>query len=265
MDSVAQGAEEWALYYLSLGWSVIPLRPQDKRPALRWRAYQERFADIAELQEWFRRWPNANIGIVTGTLSGLIVLDVDSRHGGDRSLKRLVDVHGSLPRTIQVVTGGGGRHHYFSHGGVEIHNRAGIAPGIDVRAQGGYVVAPPSIHPNGRPYVWVEGNDPRSVSPAPFPRWLSHEADVRAGRHRHSKAYWRELIKMGVPEGERNTTIASITGHLLWHGVDPEVAMELMLSWNRVRCRPPLSDEEVVRTVESITRLHRRETEHSPG
>jgi hypothetical protein len=61
-----------------------------------------------------------------------------------------------------------------------------------------------------------------------------------------------------VPEGERNTTVASLTGHLLWHGVDPEVTMELLLCWNRVRCRPPLTDDEVIRTVLSITRLHRR-------
>ena len=66
-----------------------------------------------------------------------------------------------------------------------------------------------------------------------------------------------------MPEGERNATLASLTGHLLWRGVDPEVALELMLAWNRTRCRPPLSDEEVVRVVESIVRLHGRARE--PG
>ena len=60
----------------------------------------------------------------------------------------------------------------------------------------------------------------------------------------------------GVNEGERNSTIASLTGHLLWHGVDPQVALELMLAWNRLRCCPPLDDEEVARVVASITRLH---------
>jgi hypothetical protein len=65
---------------------------------------------------------------------------------------------------------------------------------------------------------------------------------------------WRNLVREGVSEGERNATIASFTGHLLWHGVDPDVTMELMLAWNRVRCRPPLEDEEVIRTVRSIER-----------
>ena len=73
--------------------------------------------------------------------------------------------------------------------------------------------------------------------------------------------YWRNIIKQGPPEGERNTTIASLTGHLLWHGVDTEVVQELLLCWNRVRCRPALSDDEVVHTVYSVARLHEQHTE----
>jgi hypothetical protein len=68
-----------------------------------------------------------------------------------------------------------------------------------------------------------------------------------------------------VPAGGRNNTIASLSGHLLWHGVDSEVVTELLLCWNRLRCRPPLSDDEVVRTVQSITRLHERGDEPGPG
>ena len=60
----------------------------------------------------------------------------------------------------------------------------------------------------------------------------------------------------GVNRGERNNSVASLAGHLLWHGVDPAVVLELLLCWNRVRCRPPLDDEEVARAVLSITRLH---------
>jgi len=65
-------------------------------------------------------------------------------------------------------------------------------------------------------------------------------------------------VEEGVEAGARNNTIASLSGHLLWRGVDPPVVMELLLCWNRVRCRPPLPDEEVARTVASITRTHRR-------
>lgn len=72
--------------------------------------------------------------------------------------------------------------------------------------------------------------------------------------------YWRRLINEGVAQGQRNNTIASLTGHLLWHGVDPEVTQELLLCWNRIRCLPPLSDAEVIRTVDSITHLQERQT-----
>jgi hypothetical protein len=70
-------------------------------------------------------------------------------------------------------------------------------------------------------------------------------------------------VREGVSEGERNATLASLTGHLLWRGVDPQVVLELMLAWNRTRCRPPLSDEEAARVVESIVRLRGRAPE--PG
>jgi hypothetical protein len=76
------------------------------------------------------------------------------------------------------------------------------------------------------------------------------------GRRGHSLSHWRRLLREGVAEGERNNSIASLAGHLLWHGVDAEVATELLLTWNAVRCRPPLDADEVVRTVASITRLH---------
>jgi hypothetical protein len=75
-------------------------------------------------------------------------------------------------------------------------------------------------------------------------------------RRGHPIAHWRRLVSDGVPAGERNNTIASLTGHLLRHGVDSAVVMELLLCWNRVRCRPPLVDEEVAAVVMSISRLH---------
>ena len=75
----------------------------------------------------------------------------------------------------------------------------------------------------------------------------------------HSPEHWRRLARDGVDEGARNASLASLAGHLLWHEVDPEVAMELLLAWNRTRCRPPLEDAEVARVVESIARLHRAE------
>ena len=89
-----------------------------------------------------------------------------------------------------------------------------------------------------------------------LPDWLLHLAMGPAGGRGHSADYWRGLVRNGVGEGMRNTTVASLVGYLLRHGLDPIVASELLLCWNHVLCRPPLDDDEVARTVASISRLH---------
>jgi len=245
--------------YAARGWSVIPIEPRGKRPLLPWAEFQRRIASAAEIDAWYRAQPDANVAVVTGRLSDLVVIDVDPRHGGEASLARLQAGHGPLPVTAEVATGGGGRHLYFAHPPFELHNRAGLAPGVDLRGDGGCVVAPPSRHAGGRPYAWVAGRSPDEIAPATLPRcFLPAPAAARPG---HSPAYWRTLVQQGVGEGRRNETLASLTGHLLWHGVDGDVALELLLAWNRLRCRPPLPDDEVAQVVQSIARLHRRAVE----
>jgi len=164
--------EQAALGYLDRGWSVIPAQPSGKRPLIRWKHFQEEAADAEQVHGWWGRWPDANVSIVTGTHSGLIVIDVDPRHRGDRSLAELERQHGALPETLEALTGGGGRHLYFAHPGGVIHNRAGFVPGIDVRGDGGVVVAPPSVHASGKRYVWAKGRAPDDVDPADAPGWL---------------------------------------------------------------------------------------------
>jgi hypothetical protein len=168
----ARTIEQAALKYLGLGWSVIPVRERAKRPAIAWKAYQSKYASEDTLHEWFRRSPNYNVAIVTGALSGLVVLDVDPRHGGTESLRALEHEHGSLPRTVESVTGGGGRHVYFSHPGGVIRNRTNIRPGIDLRGDGGCIVAPPSVHPSGKRYRWRRGRAPEDLQLARMPDWL---------------------------------------------------------------------------------------------
>jgi hypothetical protein len=244
--------------YLALGWSVIPAAEKGKRPIVRWQPFQDGLPSEAQLREWFERWPEANLAVVTGAVSGLVVLDVDPGHGGDKSLAALEARHGRLPDTVESATGGGGRHVYFSHPGGEARNRAGMAKGLDLRGDGGVIIVPPSIHPSGKPYRWRRGHGPDDIGLATMPIWLLEPrfgGDERLG---HPLAYWRSLVREGVSEGQRNATVASFTGHLLWHGVDPDVVMEMVLAWNRVRCHPPLSDEEVIRTVRSIERTHTR-------
>jgi hypothetical protein len=245
-----------ALQYAQYHWSVIPIRAYDKRPLIKWQEFQQHCASVSEITEWYQQWTNANVGIVTGIISGIVVLDIDPAHGGDKSVSDWEQQHGPLPRTVEVKTGGGGRHLYFKHPGGLVHNKVGIAPGIDLRGDGGCVVAPPSIHPSGNTYTWVKRHEPGEIAIAELPTWLLKMVTVKGRSAGHSVDYWRQLVHQGVVEGERNSTIASLAGHLFWHGVDSDVVQDLILCWNRVRCQPPLEDDEVVHTVQSITRLH---------
>ncbi len=254
---------EAALACLDRGWAVLPAAERGKRPIVRWQPFQDRPPSQDTVRGWFMRWPNANLCVVTGVVSGLVVLDVDPRHGGEDSLETLESRHGTLPETIEAGTGGGGRHLYFSHPGYEVRNRAGMAPGLDLRGDGGVIIVPPSIHPSGRPYRWRPGRAPGEIALAPLPVWLLEPRFGGDGRPGHSLAYWRRLVSEGVAQGRRNATIASFTGHLLWHGVDPDVVLELVLAWNRTRCRPPLEDEEVIRTVRSIEQTRARAQERT--
>jgi hypothetical protein len=248
-----------ALAFCARGWSVIPVAPHGKRPLVAWTEYQQRPATLEEVTQWLRRWPDMNIGIVTGAVSGIVVLDVDERHGGALSLAQLETQLGPIPMTVEAATGGGGRHLYFRHPGGRVANRVGLSRGLDLRGDGGCVVAPPSVHPSGRRYAWVVGQSPEQIEIAPLPAWAYRTADRESASVGHPLSHWRELVLEGVTEGERNSTLASLTGHLLWRGVDPQVALELLLAWNQMRCRPPLPDEEVAGVVESIVRLHARQ------
>lgn len=126
--------------------------------------------DPATIEGWWRRWPSANVAIRTGAVSGLAVLDVDPDHGGDESLDTLLRDHGPLPAGAVVHTGSGGRHVYFAHPGGVVRNDTGrrLGPGLDIRGDGGYVIAPPSCHTSGCTYRWATRD--RDI-PKP-PGWL---------------------------------------------------------------------------------------------
>lgn len=158
--------------YAVRGWSVIPFVHAGKRPSIPWREFETRAPTLAEVDAWFDAQPDANVGMVTGAVSNLVVVDVDPAHGGTASLAALVRSHAPLPVTTEARSGGGGRHLYFAHPGGKVPNRKGLVPGIDVRGDGGCIVAPPSLHPNGRRYAWVPGRAPNDVPPAALPPWL---------------------------------------------------------------------------------------------
>jgi hypothetical protein len=136
-------------------------------------------ASEREVAEWWRRWPNANVGVVTGHVSGVVVLDVDPRSGGDPALGVLEQRWGPLPATLEVRTGGGGRHLWFSAQGRV--DSAILAAGVELKAERSVITAPPSVHATSRPYVWSPGRSPDEFRPAPLPGWLESSAHGQTG------------------------------------------------------------------------------------
>jgi hypothetical protein len=226
---------EWVEYYLSRDWPLLPLygtefgrcacfrgsqcKSQGKHPR-NGNGSKGATTDRRQLRRWLYQWPEANLGIATGGASDLVIIDVDPRHDGDISLDLLEAEHGHFPRTFSVRTGGGGWHFYFSCKDIEprIHNSAGcLGPGLDVRADGGYVVAPPSETPSG---VYSVETD---ASVANIPTWLvdllqapkssARNLGVRTPRN-HGGGHWigtppqtmdEAIVRMlQAPDGSRN-------------------------------------------------------------
>ncbi|HOQ43386.1 MAG TPA: bifunctional DNA primase/polymerase [Smithellaceae bacterium] len=157
-----------ALSYTDRGFSVIPIQG-DKRPFIKWEPYQTKRATPEEIRQWWQRWPGAMIGIVTGEITGILVIDCDTLEGYE-AIQRL------LPDSIILPiarTPRGGWHLWFIYPkGSGITVGTGIMPGVDYRGEGGYIIAPPSINDAGKRYAWQEGLALGEVEPAAAPAAL---------------------------------------------------------------------------------------------
>jgi hypothetical protein len=179
------------------------------------------------IKHWFGYTaPDANLGVRTDKL---VVVDVDPRHGGDESLAALEREHGEFPLTWRTLTGGGGEHVLFAcPDGVEIANIAAaqmenppLGKGIDIRARGGYIVAPPSRHISGRPYAWSVDHHPKDVALAAAPDWLiakltANTSPAATGEKLpHDAGFWAKLTQQPVAE-YRDLEAARIAGARLF-------------------------------------------------
>jgi len=186
-----------ALQYAARGWHVLPLYaafdhacgcgdPTCKSPGkhpLRSLVYNGLLgasAFPAHVERWWTVHPDANIGIRTGQASDLVVIDIDDKphegRDGPSTWRRLLTMHadGETPNTVEALTGSGGRHLYFRapEGTVVPSSKDALGPGLDVRGENGYVVAPPSSHVSGRTYEWDSFSHPEDLEVAPLPAWL---------------------------------------------------------------------------------------------
>ncbi len=247
-----------ALAYAKRGIPVFRLRPGTKEPFHGSRGFYDATTDEEQVRELWRKSPDANVAYPTGKASGLLVLDEDPRHGGTASLEALEAEHGKLPATTKVRTPSDGRHLYFKYpAGEKIGNSAGkLGAGLDVRGEGGYVVAPGSSTPQGR-YEWID-----TSPPADAPEWL---LEALRGPHSASTAGVRTtptapMPAAGetIPEGSRNDAMYRVACGLRARGMDEAGILEELEETNAVRCSPPLELEELEKIAASASR-------HAPG
>lgn len=244
---------EAALEYAERGWAVFPVHgivngrctcgwtpcsSPGKHPLVR-NGVHEATTDTTAIQGWWKQWRLGNVAIATGSVSGVIVIDIDLGRPADTafgspgegkaqsppdvwdSLERLTP---ELPRTLTALTGGGGLHLFYTSDDATLGNSAGSVagiedklPGVDLRANGGYVVAPPSMHRSGARYGWLDPGH----EPVPAPAWLKRAERPRIEIPRvapasfagDGTAYGRAALKSALtslrhaPVGQRNHTL----------------------------------------------------------
>jgi len=241
--------------YAAQGWAVMPIYVPDstapggcscgrpacdspaKHPTSQRGVLQASRRD-RQLESWAAAQPEANIGIRTGADSDLIVLDIDTRHGGLASLAELEARHGALPPTRRSQTGSGGFHYLFRHpGGGKVGNSVGsLAAGVDVRGDGGYIVAPPSLHVNGTRYAWLDDAEPAALPEAwivllPRPRDPALAVVPTSAPDSEDGPYWLDQALLRAREGNRNATGFWLACQLRDCGLDEATTGEWLMQY----------------------------------
>lgn len=268
-----------ALSYAARGWYVFPLHtPQSngfcscsqpsacknvgKHPrshaTLLPHGKNSASTDSVLIRTWWQLWPDANIGITTGTLSGIWALDIDPRHGGDANLHALLTQHGPLPDTPEVCTGGGGIHYIFRHPGHPIRTKTEFAPGLDSLGDGGSIVAAPSLHASGARYTWQVSPD--DIAPADAPNWLlqfvlqpvtpppSSSQPTANGTHGPLPKRTLHYLVFGASPGTRNSELFFAAQQFYANGYTLQEAFDKL----KPRAQTDgLPDHEIDRTIHS--------------
>ncbi len=252
-----------AIRYAEMGYPVFPCVPGGKVPLTK-RGFKDASTDTEQIESWWREHPNANIGVAT---AGLLVVDIDGEENSwlaDDPEKMADLVRGPLS-----LTPGGGRHHLFRQpeGKVWSNTSGRLAPRVDTRANGGYIVAPPSVI-GGKAYSWAETLEldaPPGQLPEP-PAWLAELLDNGPSRSAEAlpvtpigapcSPQGESLAAGGnmIPSGQRNATLARLAGTMRRVGMSADEILAALVTVNRNRCLPPLSDAEVARTAASVAR-----------
>lgn len=253
MGNCLEAAIKYATVY---GWAVFPVSSETKKP-LTPHGCKDAKKSVGAIQAWWRRWPDAAVGIATGTASNLIVIDedIDEDKGlnGYHEVTRWERDHADLPETVRVITGRGGAHMYFHYTGDDIKNRTGILPGVDVRGDGGYVVAPPSVHPNGTEYQWEIA--PEDMPPAEIDDTVREFLSI--GQTRTAEETFK--VPEVIPSGERNDTLFRLACSMQAQGFPDAAILAALQETNKQACTEPLTDEELETIASSALKYNKGE------
>ena len=249
LSAEVKSMKEWALYYAELGLAVFPLAYRNKVPAIEG-GCKAATTEKSKIERWWNQNPRYNIGIATGNKSnGLVVIDleVDKNKGidGYEVLRDWQNKHGELPETWQSITGRGG-YHYFYKDTITHSNKVGLYEGVDIRGEGGYIVAPPSVHPNGNTYEWEQ--EPKEYEIAQVDDIVN---DFFKGEKQRIDSEHKTNFKVPelIPEGKRVDTIVRLIASLRTKGLDDDAIKAAVRVENEKRCNPPLKEKELEKAV----------------
>lgn len=245
-----------ALEYAARGWSVIPIS-RDKKPLIPWKdATRDELTDPDNIKGWWKKYPSANVAIVTGKRSGGLVvidLDVDDQKGvdGRYSLQEWCDENYiyDIESSATVATGRGGQHLYF-RSDYDFHNQVGCLEGVDIRAEGGCVVAPPSVHgTTKREYTWdIESEDVTIPEADSDVVYFLTSMDTKPAASSSEKNDFDKITE----QGGRNNQLFKFLSKLQGEGKEDEDIIEAAFFYNKTHLVPPLNNDEVSRTVQSV-------------
>ena len=201
------------------------------------------------IKRWAEQWPECNWGILTGSTSGVVVLDIDPRNDGNNTLEELEQQYSALPKTPMVLTGGGGIHYYFKYPESILPKKTNLWPGIDLQAEGAFAVGPGSTHASGKHYEWEVEHHPDDITFTELPAWILKAAKVKNTNNTENNEF-----PDVIPEGSRNNTLTSLAGSMRaqgWGEADISAALWVV---NQEKCTPPLPEDEVKGIAASMMR-----------
>lgn len=231
--------------YIDSGWSVLPVKPDEKRPYMtNWLQYTKTKPPKDKVLNWFHTLSGAGVGVVTGRVSNMVVLDVESYC--PTPIEKLLEMY---PTQMYSRTGSGGYHLFYQYpmSMARVSNRVKLMDGVDLRADGGFIVLPPTLHPSGNRYQWIS-RGPLGA----FPKQL---LDMDSQPKTQQGEGWITDLLHGVSEGGRNDACARLAGYFFKKGLTYDIVEALLMEWNE-RNDPPLTAREMRTTIKSIERNH---------